>query len=254
MYIDSHTHLSKEYYENIEEVIKSARQNQVNYLIVSCCTKSDIEEGLTLLKQFSNIYLTIGLHPSESLNYNDDDIKWIEETITSNDRIIGVGEIGLDYYYGKENIEDQKALFCKQLKMAERLSLPVVIHSRDATLDTQNILSKFNVKGIIHCFNGSFETANWYIDKNYLLGIGGVLTFKNSKLPAIVKKIPLNHIVLETDSPYLSPEPFRGKRNESKNIVEIAKKIAEIKNVSLEEVGKITTNNIVELFDLNNIL
>ena len=132
--------------------------------------------------------------------------------------------------------------------------MPVVIHSRDAVFDTQNILEKFDVKGIIHCFSGSLEVANSYVKKGYLIGIGGVLTFKNSKLSLVVEKLPLESIVLETDSPYLAPVPFRGTKNESKNISIIAEEISKIKNISLQTVADVTTGNIVALFDLFDLL
>ena len=254
MFIDSHTHLSKNDYENIEDVVIRAKDNNVNYLIVSCCTKNDILEGLSLLEKYDNIFLTIGLHPSEADIYSENDLALIKDLVISNKKIIGIGEIGLDYYYGKENEDAQKELFYKQLKLAEELNKPVVIHSRDAVLDTQNMLKKFKLKGIIHCFSGSLEVANWYVKNEYLIGIGGVLTFKNSKLPAVVQELPLESIVLETDSPYLAPVPYRGSKNESKNIPIIAAEIAKIKSISIEQVRNVTTNNAITLFDLSDLL
>lgn len=254
MYIDSHTHLSSEYYNDINEIINRANKNKVKYLIVSCCSISEIKEGLKYIDKYQNIFLTIGLHPQESENYADGDIKWIEKLIKNNNRIIGIGEIGLDYYYGKETSSEQKKLFITQLELAEKLSYPVVIHTRDATEDTLNILKNYKLNGIIHCFNGSIETANQYIKLGYKLGIGGVLTFKNSKLSTVIEKVSLSSIVLETDSPYLTPEPFRGKKNEPKNIPIIAEKIANLKGLRIEEVENQTTNNVVTIFDLKNIL
>lgn len=254
MYIDSHTHLSKKDYEDIDSVIVRAKEKNVDYLIVSCCSKEDILEGIEIIKKYDNIFLTIGLHPSEADNYSEDDLNLIKKLAVSNKKIIGIGEIGLDYYYGKENVEKQKELFFKQLNIAKELNMPVVIHSRDAVFDTQNMLEKFNLKGIIHCFSGSLEVANSYIKKGYLIGIGGVLTFKNSKLPSVVEKLPIGSIVLETDSPYLAPVPFRGTKNESKNIPIIAEEVSKVKNISLETVSRVTTSNIIALFDLNDLL
>ena len=254
MYIDSHTHLSKNDYDSIDEVINRAKESNVDYLIVSCCTKEDILEGLKLLEKYNNIFLTIGLHPSEADDYDDNDLKLIRDLAISNKKIIGIGEIGLDYYYGKENMKKQKELFAKQLKIAEEVNKPIVIHSRDAVLDTQNMLKEANLRGIIHCFSGSLEVAKWYINNNYLIGIGGILTFKNSKLSSVVEKLPLESIVLETDSPYLAPVPFRGTKNESKNIPIIAEEIARIKNVSIKLVARTTSNNIITLFDLVDLL
>ena len=176
----------------------------------------------------------------------------MKELIQKNKKIVGIGEIGLDYHYGKDNINLQKDLFEKQLSMAEELNLPVVIHSRDAVKDTIDILKKYKVKGIIHCFSGSLEVANIYISMGFKLGIGGVLTFKNSKLSNVIEKISLENIVLETDSPYLTPEPFRGKTNSSKYIPIIAQKIADIKDISLQSVSTTTLENTYNLFDLDS--
>ena len=174
---------------------------------------------------------------------------FLEECI-KNDRVVAIGEIGLDYYYGKDNKEEQKELFVRQLDLAVKHDMSVVIHTRDAFLDTYNILKEYNLKGFIHCFSGSLETALAYTDLGYYLGIGGVVTFKNSNLKDIVKEIGLSKIVLETDSPYLSP--FRGKKNEPCNIRVICSYVAEILGVSFDEVANVTTSNVVGLFDLND--
>ena len=175
----------------------------------------------------------------------------MEEQIKSSDKVVGVGEIGLDYHYGKEDSELQKELFRKQMKLAQKLNLPVVIHSRDATLDTINILKEFpQVIGDIHCFSGSVETAKIYIAMGYKIGIGGVVTFKNSNLFQVVEEIGIKNIILETDAPYLAPVPVRGKKNSSKYIPYIAERVSEILNISVDKVAKISTDNAVTLFDL----
>ncbi len=248
MFIDSHLHLTKRDYDKpVEEVVEDAKKSGVNTLIVSCCEMSDLEESLSLLK-YRDVFLTIGLHPCEADTYTDKDILKIEEVVKTNDKIVAIGEIGLDYYYGKENKDKQIELFKKQLDLAQKLSLPVVIHTRDAVSDTINILKDYKLKGVIHCFNGSIETAKEYLKLGYLLGIGGVVAFKNSKLYQVIEEISLRNIILETDSPYLSPD--RGKKNEPKNIPIIAARISEIKNVEIKEVADITTQNVMELFDL----
>ena len=251
MYIDTHLHLSNNDFENIENVIINAKKSNVCYLIVSCCTMKEITEGILNLTKFDSVFLTIGLHPSEASIYSNDDLEKIKKLITKySHKIVGIGEIGLDYHYGKENIEQQKALFVKQLQMAEKFNLPVVIHSRDATKDTIDILKQYNVKGVIHCFSGSLEVANIYIKMGYKLGIGGVITFKNSNLPMVISEIDISNIVLETDSPFLAPVPHRGEKNEPKNIPIIAKFIAEITNRALSDIEKETFNNACEVFDL----
>ena len=243
---DTHFHLSIN--DDIESIIKRANDNNVKNFIISCCDLKGIKEGLEIIKKYPNIYLTIGLHPDEINDYNDKTISYLENLIINNPNIIGIGEIGLDYYHNKENKKEQKELFFAQLELAKKLDLPVVIHSRDATEDTYNILKNYNLKVTIHCFTGSLETAMLYIKEGYLLGIGGVLTFKNTNLRETIKDIPIENIVLETDSPYLSPYPFRGEINEPKNISIIADTICNIKNISKEKLINKTNNNILNQY------
>ena len=250
MFIDTHCHLSKEDYEDIDKIIEDNKNNYIDKMIISGCSKESIKESLELSKKYEDVYVTIGYHPSEVLIITDDDLKQLKKQLKEA-KVVGVGEIGLDYHYGKEDIDKQKELFRKQMKIAEEEKLPVVIHSRDATFDTINILKEFpNVKGVIHCFSGSLETAREYISMGYKIGIGGVITFKNSNLPNVVLEIGLKNIVLETDSPYLAPEPFRGKQNSSKYVPIIAEKIADIFDIPIEKVSDITLKNTYELFDL----
>lgn len=249
MFIDTHCHISKKYYDNIDFLINDSIKNNVKLIIFSCCEKEDIEESIQLLNSYDCLFATFGFHPDQIDEVCDTDLDHLEKLIIQNRKIVGIGEIGLDYHY-PTNKEKQKELFKKQLSIAQRLDLPVVIHSRDATKDTIDILNQYHLRGIIHCFSGSLETANTYIKMGYKLGIGGVLTFKNSKLDRVVEKLSVEHLVLETDSPYLTPHPFRGERNSSKYIPFIVQKISEIKNTPMEEIEKITTNNCYELFDL----
>lgn len=250
MFIDTHCHLLSEYYEDIDAIILENRQNKVEKIIISGCEIEDLEESIRLASQYDDVYLSLGFHPSESDKISDIHLKRLEDLL-SHPKVVALGEIGLDYHYGKDNMERQKELFEYQLSLAVRLSLPVVIHSRDATKDTIDILSKYPVKGVIHCFSGSLETALQYIKMGYLIGIGGVVTFKNSNLPHVVEKLDLSSIVLETDSPYLAPTPYRGEKNSSKYIPVIAQKIAEIQNVSVEDVMNQTSLNAMALFDFS---
>ena len=251
MYIDTHCHLSIEDYDDIDLVIKENREAGIDKIIISGCTRDSIVESLELINKYDDVYATIGYHPSEVSITTDKDLELLEEQI-KNKKVVGIGEIGLDYHYGKEDIEEQKVLFRKQMDMAKRNKLPVVIHSRDATKDTIEILSEYpEVRCDIHCFSGSLETAKIYISMGYMLGIGGVVTFKNSNLYKVIEEIGLSNVILETDSPYLTPEPFRGHQNSSKYVPYVAKKLSEVLNVSEEEVGKITTSNALSLFDLN---
>ncbi len=248
MFCDTHCHLFKEYYENIEEILQSAKDNMVNRYIVAGCDSKTNREVLNLLK-VKEIYGCLGIHPEEVCRYTEEDLEFIEENLNQK-KIIAIGEIGLDYYYDKENKEKQMKLFESQLQLAEIYQLPVVIHSREATNDTIEILKKYRVKGVIHSFSGSLETATIYIKMGFLLGVNGVITFKNCNLKEVIKEIPLNKIVLETDSPYLTPVPFRGKRNDPSKIKNIAEYICDLKHISMEELANITNENIMRLFDI----
>ena len=249
MYIDSHCHLSLEDFENIKEYMKEVKNNHVNKIILSLCSREDLHNLFSLAILQDSIYLTIGYHPEEADYTQEKDITFLKELL-KNPKVIGIGEIGLDYHYTKENKIAQQKLFEEQLKLAEQENLPVVIHSRDATNDTIEILKKYHVKGVIHCFSGSLETAKQYIKMGFFLGIGGVVTFKNSKLPDVIREVPLECLVLETDSPYLTPEPYRGHKNSPQYIPVIAQKIADIKNVSVEEVVSITSQNIKKIYHI----
>ena len=250
MYIDTHCHLSREDYDDIDKVIEENKNANIDKIVVSGCSRESIEEVMDLKDKYDMIYVTIGYHPEYADTITKSDLDYLK-SLLGEKKIIGIGEIGLDYHYTKENKDKQIWLFEEQLKIANAFNLPVVIHSRDATMDTINILKKYKVKGIIHCFSGSLETANIYISMGFLLGIGGVVTFKNSKLKDVVKEVPLESIVLETDSPYLAPVPFRGKINSSKYLEFIANFIADIKNISVEELAEITSKNASSLFDFN---
>ena len=250
MYIDTHCHLSIEDYLDIDKVIEENKDALVEKIVVSGCSKESIDEVMDLKDKYDMVYVTIGYHPEYADTVTESDLDYLK-SLLGEKKVVGIGEIGLDYHYTKENKDKQIWLFEEQLKIADAFNLPVVIHSRDATMDTINILKKYKVKGIIHCFSGSLETANIYISMGFLLGIGGVVTFKNSKLKDVVKEVPLESIVLETDSPYLAPVPFRGKINSSKYLEFIANFIADIKNISVEELAEITSRNASSLFDFN---
>lgn len=244
---DTHCHLFKEYYDDLDEVLQSAQDTGVQCYIVSGCDRKSNEEVLQFIKKYPKSYGVIGIHPEEADHYHDDDLAFIEEHLQDK-KILGIGEIGLDYHYTKENKENQKMLFEKQLKLAEQYNVPVVIHSRDATEDTIAILKKFHVKGVIHSFSGSLETAQIYINMGFFLGINGVVTFKNSKLKNILSDI-FPYILLETDSPYLTPHPYRGEKNSPMYIRNIAEFIAEELKISIRQVEKVTNKNVLAIFD-----
>lgn len=248
MVIDTHCHLDKEDYENLDEIINNMKDNLMIASGVDLKTSLNVIE---LCNKYDNIYGTIGYHPTELDEYTDDNLKIIEANL-SNPKIVGIGEIGLDYHYGKENKDLQIKVFISQLDLARKYKLPVVIHSRDAAEDTLEILKNYtDLKIDMHCFSYSKEIAKQLIKMGVKIGVGGVLTFKNSlKLKEIVNEIDLNNILLETDSPYLTPVPFRGQKNQPIYVKYVAEEIAKIKNITIEEVEKTTTLNAVSQFDL----
>ena len=246
--VDTHFHL--ELADDVETILNDAIKNNVKRFIISGCDKKSIRDGLEIINRYDNVYMTIGFHPDECDNIDDSDLEYIEKLVNNNHKIIGIGEIGLDYHYNDFNCDRQKEVFEKQIKIAEKFNLPIVVHTREATEDTYEILKNHKVKGVLHCYSGSLETAKEYIKLGYFFGIGGVLTFKNSKLKEVVKELPIENLILETDSPYLAPEPKRGSKNEPKNIKIIANKLAEVKELNLNDVTNYTTSNAYRLFDL----
>ncbi len=249
MFTDTHCHISKEYYDDIKSVLDNAKKNGINKVINNGCDKRSNDEVLELTSIYPNMYGAIGIHPEFVDTYTKEDLRDLENNL-SNNKIIAIGEIGLDYHYTKENKERQIELFEIQLKLAETYNLPVIVHSREATEDTINSLKKYKVTGVIHSFSGSYETANIYIKMGFLLGINGVITFKNSKLKEVISKLDLKNIVLETDSPYLTPEPNRGKKNKPAHVNDIASFICDLKDITKSELSIITNENIKRVFDI----
>lgn len=247
MLTDTHCHLFKEYFTDLGEVINSANEVGVMRFISAADNLKSINEMIDLSHKYDNVYVAIGIHP-ENCEEDPRELENILENNKENKKIVAIGEIGLDYYYGKETRERQLEIFDYQLSLAEKYNLPVVIHSREATLDTINMLKNHKVRGVIHCFSGSKETAQEYIKMGMYIGVGGVMTFKNSKLDETIKELPIDRIVLETDSPYLTPEPFRKHSNEPKYIRTIAEYLSNIKNIDISEVEKVTENNVSEIF------
>ena len=249
MLVDTHCHIYKSYYEDIDEVIKRAREVGINKLINNGCDARSNAEILSLVLKYEGMYAAIGIHPSEADSYEPADLDFIEKNL-SNDKVVAIGEIGLDYYWVKNNRERQIELFEHQLRLAEKYEFPVIVHNRDATFDVIDILRKYNVKGVIHSFSGSYETAKELVDMGYFLGINGVVTFKNSKLGEVLKKIGLENLILETDSPYLTPHPFRGEKNDPAKVKVIAEYLADLFHKNIVEIEKITNENVVRIFDI----
>ena len=245
--IDTHAHILSEFYDDIDELIEELKSKDIIKVINCADSIETSKEVLNIYNKYEGYLLpAVGIHPENIDNSNLETI----ENILKEHKVFAIGEIGLDYHYNDENKDEQKEYFIKQLDLALKYDLPVIIHIREAMQECFDILKTRKNKGIIHCFSGSIEMAREYIKLGYKLGIGGVLTFKNSKLYEVIERIDLKDIVLETDSPFLSPEPFRGKKNKPCNVFYVAKRIAEIKNISLEEVINTTTATAKQIFDI----
>ena len=248
MFTDTHCHIYEEYYD-VDDIMKKINSSNVKRVINSACDFKTSLEVLDLSNKYSNMYCAIGLHPENNLDEIDNVIDLVIKN-KDNPNMVAIGEIGLDYYYTKENKKEQIEILCKQLELAEKLNLPVIIHSREATGDMLSILKKFNVKGVIHCFNGSVEVAKEYIKLGYKLGINGVITFKNCKLIDVIKTIGVDNVVFETDSPYLAPVPFRGEENNPTHVIDIVNFVSNNTGVSVEDLANISNKNIKYIFDI----
>jgi len=251
MIIDTHCHLDNEkYYEDVDEVIKKAQENGVKKFIIPAASPKDIKRAVELAQKYEDIYFAVGVHPCDIENFKEE---YLLDYIT-NPKCVAVGEIGLDYHYTKDTKTKQIELFKKQLDIAVEYNKPVIIHIREANADAFEILNKYvkkhpNLKGVLHCFNADEQFLK--LSNNFYYGIGGVITFKNArKLVKVFPKIPKNRVIIETDSPYLTPHPYRGERNEPFYTTLVRDKIAELWNTTQQEVEKITTNNAKELFNI----
>ena len=249
MFVDTHCHITKDDYDNIDDLINKIISSGVNKIIVNGCDMKSNLDVLELTKKYDIVYGAIGFHPTELDDVNIEDLEWLEKHICD-DKIVALGEIGLDYHYENTDKNKQIIYFKKQLDIAKKYSKPVIIHSRDSIQDTYDILKLYDLKGSLHCFSGSLEMAREFIKINYMIGVGGVVTYKNAKnIVDVINNIGLEYVLLETDSPYLTPEPFRKYKNDSSYIPVIAEKIAIIKDCSLDEIATTTSDNASRLFD-----
>ena len=249
--IDSHAHYNDRRFDDCrEELLLKMNALGVSKIINCGCDFESIAEVLALSERYDFCYSAVGFHP-ENIPDGEIDFSKLSKIITENKKIVAVGETGLDYNWRTDNKAAQKAAFRAQLELAKKHNLPVIVHDRDAHADSLEILKEHRPHGVVHCFSGSVEMAKEVIKLGMYIGIGGVLTFKNARvLKEVAAAVPLDKILLETDAPYLSPEPFRGKLNHSALIIYVAEKLAEIKNISVAEVLKITTENAQNLFNI----
>ena len=251
--IDTHTHINMIEVTPADDIIKNAGNYGVDKLIIPAASTSDFDTIIELTNKHENVYGMLGIHPSEAKEWTDDIITRIKKLANKNKKIVAIGEIGLDYYWDKSFNDLQKEIFIKQIKLANELRLPIDVHDRDAHKDTFDILKEYNRGSIVimHCFSGSVEFAKECIKEGWYLGIGGVVTFKNAiKMKEVALAVPLEQILLETDAPYLTPVPYRGKENQPAYVKFVAEEIARIRNTTFEEIDEITTQNAKRVFNI----
>ncbi len=259
MIFETHAHYDDSRYDidRQELLSKELKKSGIDKIMNVASDIPSIDATYRLSLDYPDVYGALGLHPSEIKDLSDEVISYIKELTSKNKKIRAVGEIGLDYHYEGYDIEEQKRGFVRQIDLAEELDLPIIVHSRDAAFDTFSIIQnrysdkRYRLNGVIHCFSYSKEEAMKYTELGFLIGVGGVVTYKNGKkLKEVVNEIPLEKIILETDCPYLSPEPLRGERNSSLNLKYIVTSVARIKGVSEEEVERITYNTAIRLYGI----
>ena len=254
MIADSHCHLDFSHlFDQLNDVVKRAQSNQVKYLLTICTTLESFERIKLIIDKYINIYGTFGIHPHESKKYTNVDFQFILNKIRKYKKVIGIGETGLDFYYNHSDKKTQKVSFIEHIHAASELNIPIIVHSRNAEIDTYEILKSemknSNLKVLMHCFTGSKNFANKLIDLNCYISVSGIITFKNStELAATISSIPMEKLLVETDSPFLAPLPYRGKFNEPSYIVHTVEKLSKIKKTSKETIMNSTTDNFKRLF------
>lgn len=251
MFFDTHAHYDDpRFKDDRDELLPRIHQNGVDLIVNSGESKKAVKAGLALAKQYPFVYTAVGIHPHNAKDMTEEDLAMLKRVAQEEDKVVAIGEIGLDYYYDNSPRKAQRYWFDEQLGLAQELDLPVIIHSRDAAQECFDMIAQSNVrKGVIHCYSGSVEMAKAYVEMGFYLGIGGVLTYNNAKkLVDVVREIDLSHLVLETDCPYLAPVPHRGERNDSSLLTFVAEKMAQIKQISVEEVAAVTKQNGLNLF------
>lgn len=252
-FFDSHAHYNDEKFkEDRDELIKKIYNEGITKIINAGYSLESSKQAIEIAQNYNFVNATVGISPNDISDYKKEDLKAIEK-LAKNKKVVAIGEIGLDYYWNKENKKLQKEVFISQIEMANKLNLPIVIHTREAIYDTLEILknNNCNKKGIFHCCPLNIDLVREGLKLGFYISFAGPTTFKNSKnAEEIIKMVPLDKMLIETDSPYLSPEPLRGKRNDSRNVKYIAQKIAEVKGLTLEEIAKATYSNAKRIFEI----
>ena len=248
--IDTHAHLDM--YDDWQSVIENARENGVKKIIIPAVETQYFQKIVDIANSNDDVFCMMGVFPSEAKTWSDENIDLIKE-FCKNEKVVGIGEIGLDYYWDKSFIEAQKEVFIKQIKLANELGLPIAVHDREAHKDCFDILREYNNGSdvVFHCFSGSLEFAKECIKQGWYIALGGVVTFKNAvKAKEVVSEIPLEYLMLETDSPYLTPVPYRGKENKPAYVKYVAEEVAKLRGISVEDVISITTKNAEKVFKI----
>lgn len=255
MFIDSHAHLDDERFDgDREQLIKNFKENNIDVVVNVGADLKSSRASVKLAKEYENIYAVVGVHPHDA-QYVDNDYLEQLKGLSKEDKVVAIGEIGLDYYYDNSPRDIQRRVFIEQLELAKELSFPVVIHTRDAAQETFDILREAaqdgRLTGVLHCYSGSVEMALEYIKLGFYISLGGPVTFKKAKTPKeVAAAVPLDKLLIETDCPYLTPEPYRGKRNDPTFVKYTAETIAEIKGISIEELARTTSENVRKLFEI----
>jgi TatD DNase family protein len=247
MLFDTHTHLdARQFDEDREAVIDRARAAGVELMVNIGCDRKSIPTTIALAERYPFIYAAVGWHPVDSIDMQPEDLEWIER-LSSHPKVVAIGEIGLDYHWDTSPKDVQHRVFREQIRLARKVKKPIVIHNREAHEDVIRILQEegaSEVGGVMHCFSGSKESAKQCLDMNFYISFGGPVTYKNARVPKeVLEMVPMDRLLIETDSPYLTPHPNRGKRNESSYVALVARAAAEIKGISVEELAQITTEN-----------
>ncbi|MCK6255114.1 TatD family hydrolase [Fictibacillus sp. KIGAM418] len=252
---DTHAHLNAiQFEEDLEEVIQRALDEGISHIVVVGFDRPTIKGAIKLADTYDFIYAAVGWHPVDAVDMTPEDLQWIEE-LAAHPKVVALGEMGLDYHWDTSPEDVQKDVFRQQIQLAKKVKLPIIIHNRDATQDVVDILKSEGaeeVGGIMHCYSGSLEVAKQCLDMNFYISFGGPVTFKNAKKPKeVAKEIPIDRLLIETDCPYLSPHPLRGKRNEPSYVKYVAEAIAELREMPLEDLVKKTSDNARQLFGIN---
>ncbi|WP_337017569.1 TatD family hydrolase [Oceanobacillus massiliensis] len=255
MLFDTHVHLNAEQFaEDREETIKRAFDAGVNYMVVVGFDRETIPLALEIAEQNETIYAAVGWHPVDAIDMTEEDLAWIEE-LSNHPKVVAIGEMGLDYHWDKSPKDIQKEVLRKQIRLAKKVRMPIIIHNREATEDIIKILKEEDAKeigGVMHCYNDSVDFIQECLDMNFYISLGGPVTFKNAPLPKeVAKRVPLDRLLVETDAPFLAPHPNRGKRNEPAYVKLVAEKIAELREMDVEEISGITTKNGLKFFGIN---